>query len=631
MLKELAIKNFAIIDDIRISFSEGLSILTGETGAGKSIIIEAVNLLLGGRAYADLVRAGEKHAELEVFFLISDNSAAARIMRENDFDPSEGLRIRRIISYNGRHKIFINSQQSTIQTLKIVTENLASISSQHAHQTLLNEDNHLDIIDSFAGTWTQRRDIQAIYNELVPLVKEITNLKANIDKISEENEFLKFQIDEIERADIKPQEDETLEAQSNKLKNGSHIYEAMQSAISEIYSKDGSILEKLGSIKSDFEKYGQIENSLEKGAQTLGRTMLELEDLTDELRRLSDSIDLDPEILEQTQSRLDLIQKLKRKYGTATANRASAIGTTVGSSLGTLESLFARLEKMKEKISATDNIAEKIEQMEKRAQLLSSEIGQKSLKLSEQRERASVELAKLAEDELRELEMENAKFKISLSNTPVMNDPQIDSRELSGLDNSNVLQFSSNAAAISEIDADSSYIDGCSTFLSVNGFKIYPTGIDRALFLMTPNPGEPPKPLSRIASGGELSRVVLALKAVLSENESYGTLVFDEVDSGIGGRTSDKVGIKLKRLSEKYQIICITHLAQIAKYGTAHYKIEKQVKNSRTSTVITPLVKDKDRIDELARMMGGTNISQATLDHAAEMLKTTLDITNGAV
>ncbi|MBF0378069.1 MAG: DNA repair protein RecN [Desulfamplus sp.] len=607
MLIELAIKNFAIIDDIKISFSKGLSILTGETGAGKSIIIEAVNLLLGGRASADLVRAGEKYAELEAHFLIEPNSAPARIMKEYDFNPLEGLKIRRIINLNGKHKIFINSQKSTIQILKLVTENLASISSQHAHQGLLNEENHLDIIDTFAGTWADRREVQIIYNELVPLVKDISSLKSNIDKIKEENELLRFQIDEIEMADIKPQEDETLEMEKNRLKNGSQIYSIIQSGINEIYSKDGSVLEKLGLIKADFEKYSQIDKGLGRSAEILSRAMVELEELADELRKMSDNIDLDPETLEQTQARLDLIQKLKRKYSSIGVNRgtgvnsSSGIGANRGGGVvnvlnsGSLDDLFRNFQAMKERIAETENIAENIEKMEKQASLLSEKIGEKAITLSKKRSDAATNLAYLAENELKELEMENTKFKVLVSQTKAV-------------DKSSGTQI--------ELSPDESI----SHLLSVHGMKIYPTGIDRVSFLMAPNLGEPPKALNRIASGGELSRVVLALKAVLSANESQGTLVFDEVDSGIGGRTSDKVGIKLKKLSEKYQVICITHLAQIAKHGTTHYKIEKKVVNNRTSTFITPLIDHEERIGELARMMGGTNISQATLDHAAEML-----------
>lgn len=581
MLGELAIKNFAIIDDIRISFSRGLSILTGETGAGKSIIIEAVNLLLGGRASADLVRTGEKNAELEAFFTIAPNSNAARIMEEHDLDPSEGLMIRRIIAVNGRHRIYVNSRQSTIQFLKEVTKNLASISSQHAHQGLLNEVNHLNILDSFAGTWPLRNTIQALHNELFPLIKELLRFKTGLEKKLEDNELLKFQIDEIEQAAVKPGEDEFLEAERNRLKQGSEIYKSIHAGINEIYAKDGSVLERLGRIKGKFEKHGLVDPALARMAEALSRSMLDLEDLIHELRQVCNTIDLNPDNLEDTEVRLDLIQKLKRKYG--------GPGST-------LEELFKCHDELQATISETENIAKKMEQMEKRARELSRQLGEKSLKLSKTRKKAAVKLAQLAEEELKALEMGNTRFKIALTQTRMENsshDPQ------------------------HELFPDPSM----SNLLTVNAMKISDTGIDRASFLMAPNPGEQPRPLSRIASGGELSRVVLALKAILSETESVETLVFDEVDSGIGGRTADKVGIKLKILSEKYQLLCITHLTQIAKYGTNHYKIEKKLINHRTSTILTRLEKKQERVQEIARMMGDSHISRTTLDHAAEMLE----------
>ncbi|SLM27506.1 RecN [Desulfamplus magnetovallimortis] len=581
MLGELAIKNFAIIDDLRISFSNGLSVLTGETGAGKSIIIEAVNLLLGGRASTDLVRTGEKQAELEAFFPIEPDSSAAKIMRAYDLDPFEGLMIRRIIAVNGRHRIFVNSRQSTIQFLKQVTRNLASISSQHAHQGLLNEENHLDILDTFAGTHTLRNTVQELYGELLPLLKNIYELKAGIEKAIEDNEFIRYQIDEIESAQLKPDEDEALETERNRLKNGTEIYESLNSAMDEIYSKDGSVLERLGKIRADFEKHGVVDKALSRMAETLSRSMLELEDFNHELRRHCDTVDLNPDILEETEVRLDFIQKLKRKYGGHSA---------------TLDAVFKKYKELKSTLSGTENMAGQIEQMEEKAEVLSAEIGRKAIELSGQRQKAALELATLAEGELKSLEMENTRFRISVTQVKKETKPEDPQKEL--------------------------FFDPlASPLLTVNGMKIFQNGIDRVSFLMAPNLGEQPRPLSRIASGGELSRVVLALKAILTETEPVGTLVFDEVDSGIGGRTADKVGMKLKLLSEKYQLLCITHLTQIARYGTHHYRIEKKVINNRTSTVITPLKETGDRIREIARMMGGSNISQATLDHAAEMLE----------
>ena len=574
MLRELAIKNFAIIDDIRISFSRGLSVLTGETGAGKSIIIEAVNLLLGGRASADLVRTGEKSAELEAFFEIPPESGAAKIMKSREMDPEEGLIIRRIIALNGRHRIFINSSQSTIQLLKQVTENLASISSQHAHQGLLKEDNHLDILDRFAGTWPLRNEVNQMYHKLIPLVKEIARIKENMEKLSEENDFLKFQINEIESAKIQIDEDIKLEAERNRLKKGREIFEAMQAAMDVIYTREESILERLGSIRAGFEKHSEVDGGLIPIVEKLSRTMFELEDLNEELRGMAERIDLSPEILEETEARLDDIQKLKRKYGSAA-----------------LSDLFAFYENLKDKISGTESMAQKIKVMEKKAAKLSTKLGAKALFLSSKRKSATKKLSRLAENELKELDMGDTLFQIDLTHVPVR-----------AVKDQKPQDFDSDPA-------------------SINGLRIFATGIDKVSFLMAPNPGEAPKPLIRIASGGELSRVVLALKAILSKTESLGTLVFDEVDAGIGGKTADKVGRKISRLAETYQVLCITHLAQIAKYGTTHFKIEKQVKNKRTATSITPLISQEDRTREIARMMGGDTITEATLAHASELLE----------
>lgn len=562
MLSELAIKNFAIIDDIRISFSRGFSVLTGETGAGKSIIIEAVNLLLGSRAAADLVRTGKESAELEAFFEIDPGSSAASIMEEQDLDPREGLMIRRIIAANGKHKVYINSRQATMQLLKQVTENLAGISSQHAHQGLLKEENHLDILDRFARTQGLKEDVKKLYGELAPKVREISSLKTGADRVEEENEFLRFQIGEIDGAAILPHEDQELEQARLRLRNGAAILEGVSQAIDELFSRESSILERLGGIRGDLEKKAVLDPRLGEIAEKLSHSLFDLEDLAEELRLYHATIDLDPDLLEQTEERLHLLQKLKRKYG------------------GTLETLFAQHSDMKERLAATENVEERIAALSQEAETLSRKLGKKALILSDMRKGAAEKLGMLAEKELSELEMGNTRFVISLARTP------------SGEEN----------------------------YFAVDKMAISPTGLDRVSFLMSPNPGEDPRPLSRIASGGELSRVVLALNAILSGSEALGTLVFDEVDSGVGGKTSDKVGKKLRKLAETYQVICITHLAQIARYGTSHFRIEKNIVNGRTATSITHLHDQEVRVAEIARMIGGEEITEATLTHARELL-----------
>ncbi|ACN13395.1 RecN [Desulforapulum autotrophicum HRM2] len=562
MLSELAIKNFAIIDDIRISFSRGFSVLTGETGAGKSIIIEAVNLLLGGRAASDLVRTGEKIAELEATFDIEPGSPAALIMADQDMDPNEGLMIRRVIAASGKHKVYINSRQSTMQLLKQVTCNLAGISSQHAHQSLFNEENHLSILDRFAKTQTLAAEVRHLYNALNPLVRQIHELRAGADQTDQENDFLKFQIDEIKAANIRADEDETLQKERLRLKNGTEILTCVTSAVDELFSRENAILERLGRIRNDLEKRSALDPALVQIAGKASQALFDLEDLAEELRIYTSRIDLDPEHLDRTEERLDLIQRLKRKYG------------------GTLEQLFKRYADMQSRLEQTGNVEQRIARLEKEAEEIAATLREKAMTLSEKRKAGAETLGHLAEKELGELEMGNTRFVVFLGHIP----------------------------------ADET------GYFTVDKRLISPTGMDRVSFLISPNPGEEPRPLSRIASGGELSRVVLALKAILSRTEALGTLVFDEVDSGVGGKTSDKVGKKLRALAETYQVICITHLAQIARFGTSHFRIEKKVHNGRTATAITPLADMESRVAEIARMIGGEKITSTTLAHAREML-----------
>ncbi len=563
MLSELTIKNFAIIDDIQIQFQDGLTVLTGETGAGKSIIIEAVNLILGSRASHDLIRTGHDNAELEAFFDVKPDSDQARLMSEQGIDPEEGLMIRRIISSKGNHKVYVNSRQSSMQLLKDLTENLAGISSQHAHQGLLKEKNHLDILDRFADTFTLRKDVGNIFNELVVLIKELKELITDQDKSVQESEFLKFQIDEIEQANIQKNEDLELTKTKDRLKNASQIFEAFDFSVNELYTREGSIIERLSDIKARIEKYKDTDTELLKKTETIGSLLFELEDMATDFRTYLSKINLDDGSLETTENRLDLIQKLKRKYG------------------GSLESIFSQYNEMQEQYLKIGNVKERIAKTKEKIKILQDQYAKKAALLSDRRKRKAKELSLLVENELNELEMNQAKCTINIDKTE-------------GNPNQDIV--------------------------IVNGVKASSTGFDNISFYISPNPGEKPKPLTKIVSGGELSRIVLALKIILSRTESLETLIFDEVDAGIGGATSEKVGIKLGDLAKNNQVICITHLAQIAKYGKSHFKILKSVSNKKTSTSIIPLKTNDDKTNELARMIGGSEITKATLDHAREML-----------
>jgi len=386
----------------------------------------------------------------------------------------------------------------------------------------------------------------------------------SLDQKRKEQELISFQIDEIRDAAVLPNEDEDLEKKRRALLNSSQTFESVNRSIHEIHDREGSVIEKLAFIKNELEKAGAADETLKAIAERLSGTLYDLEDMTQELRQISSTIDLDPASLEATDQRRDLISKLKRKYG------------------GSLEALFQIYEDMQQQLIRTVDSEKEIETGEKELRAFIQDIVIKAKELSGLRKTAGETLSRLAGNELDSLGMGKAKFEVSF--------------------------FSLSSKGEEDIT-------------TAGGEKIGPDGMDRVVFLLSPNPGEPLKPLAKIASGGELSRIVLALKAVLSKTKSLETLIFDEVDAGIGGATSEKLGLKLKQLSGSHQVICITHLAQIAKYAARQFRIYKEVVDGRTFTAIVPLEKQSDRIEEIARMIGGSTITPATLSHARELLE----------
>ncbi|MCP4158810.1 MAG: DNA repair protein RecN [Deltaproteobacteria bacterium] len=565
MLQELSIRNFAIIDDLNISFSEGLTVLSGETGAGKSIILNAVNLLLGSRATSKMVRTGTEFAELEAFFHITKGSDVYQLMEEHGYDPSEGLIIRRIISGNDRHRIYINGRIGTIQLLTSITQNLASISGQHAFQGLLKEDQHLSILDQFDNLRNLREGVSIAYKEIVPLINKLKELKDLQKRQSEHIELLTFQKKEIEEATLVALEDEELEKEKTKLRNSETLYQAVHSSIQEIYSHPGSVFEKLVNVKKEIEKSARLDFDLDTRSQEIEDIIFRVEDTASELREYRNNIRIDEGRLETVEERLDLLQKLKRKYG----------GTEA-----TLDNIFSYYNEICTELNDVKNISSNIDDISEKLKKKHSKLSDKALKLSKKRAHAAKIFSDKIAEELSSLEMPDTSFEVLLTQEKA--------------------------------------IDG--EGLNVSGYKIDETGMDNAVFMISPNIGEALKPLSKIASGGELSRVVLAMKAILAEKDSVGTVIFDEVDAGIGGGIAEVVGKKITSLSNYHQVICITHLPQIAKFGNHHFKISKKVEDGRTSTSISPLDKEK-RVEEIARMLGGIEITDATFNHAREMIE----------
>ena len=562
MLEELFIRNFAIIDDLRIRFSDGLTILSGETGAGKSIIIQAVNLLLGARASSKMIRSGADCAEVEALFRIHPESGLARRLREDGREITDSLIIRRIISESDRHRIYLNDRPATIQTLCDVAENLASISGQHAHQKLLKEENQLKILDEFAGLTDLRSQAARYYHQLVPLLENLRKLCVRQAGQEKELELLEFQRNEIQQAGILPREDQDLEQERVLLKHAERIYETAHQSVETLYSGQGAIAENLTVIQKNLDRIRSLDPELESMARAISDVSFQIEDISQRFGTYLHRISIDPARIESIEARLDLLNKLKRKYG------------------GTLEAVAEKLQTIDREIVLVSDLSDQIRNMETQIDDLKRKLIQTAETLSEKRKAAAEELSQKIEFELAGLKMQDSRFKINLEPIPA---------------------------------------ETGAAWPAADGKRIIETGMDRASFLISPNLGEALKPLAQIASGGELSRVVLALKAITAQRSSLETVVFDEVDAGIGGSAAEMVGNKLRLLSGYHQIICITHLAQIARFGRNHFRISKNVVNRRTVTAIEPL-NEAERVEELARMLAGATITPATLAHAREML-----------
>jgi DNA repair protein RecN (Recombination protein N) len=563
MLQELSIRQFAIIDDIRICFDHGLTILSGETGAGKSIIINAVNLLLGSRASEKMVRTGAASAEVEALFRVDADSPVARSMESHGFSTAEGLLIRRIISRSDRHRVYINDRLSTMQVLKTLTRHMASISGQHAHQGLLKEDQQLLILDQIGGLLTLRKEVQEGFNGLLSLIQEYRTLIQSKGQQQDQTALLRFQQQEIQTAHITPGEDGDLAQEISRLKNAETLYETVHSSIDSLYSASGAVMEQLQDVGKRLDHASRLDADLASSSEALSETAYKIEDVVASLRAYLGRIQMDEGRLEEAEERLDLLNKLKRKYG------------------DTLEAVLEREVAMGQELAQMENLSEKITHVHQRLLGHQKKTGALCEKLSHERQKAAKGLSRAVVTELLGLKMNQTRFQVSLTPVVPSSTPE--------------------------------------PFLAAGDRVMTETGFETARFLIAPNVGEALKPMSEIASGGELSRIVLALKAILAQTDAVETIIFDEVDAGIGGATADVVGKKLARLSRYHQVICITHLPQIARFGDHHFKIAKHIKNQRTATTIHLLTPD-DRIHEIARMMAGDNVTEKTLDHASEMM-----------
>ncbi|MCX6018886.1 MAG: DNA repair protein RecN [Chloroflexi bacterium] len=542
MLTELRVRDFAIIDALNVEFARGLCVLTGETGAGKSIIVDAIALLLGDKAEAHMVRSGCERAMIEGHFNIDRRRyiEVDALLREHNLDDEgDVVTLAREVRTSGRTICRVNGRTVSQQTLREIGELLVDVHGQSEHLSLLRVREHVNLLDRFAGLWDVRAQVAAKYAELRSVRRRLEEIERSARERERRVDMLRFQVDEIKSARLKPGEETALSEEHRRLANAEALAAWADEASAALY--DGTrerpaALDQIAEARKALDNLARYDPSFAEQARALADANAVIDDVTRTVRSYRDSIEFNPQRLQRVEDRLELFKKLKRKYGE------------------TIDAVITFGETAVRELDQVENAAEHIEALQKEAQVLLAEMKKMASDLSERRKRAATVLARGVEGELQDLRMAAARFEV-----------HIDAQEP---------------------DA---------------------TGADRVEFMIAPNLGEGLKPLAKVASGGETARLMLALKAVLSREGTHAppTLIFDEVDTGIGGRVGATVGDKLWGLTHTHQVLCITHLPQLAAYGDVQIKVEKRLADGRTSTHVRTLTRP-ERIEEIAQMLGTT-------------------------
>jgi DNA repair protein RecN (Recombination protein N) len=542
MLRFLRVRHFALIDQLELHFNPGFNLLSGETGAGKSILVDALGLLAGAKASADTIRTGETRAIVEAIFEVDLRDDLDRL----GLDAEDELIIRREISSDGRNRVYINNQPTTVTVLKELAPALLDIHGQHEQQTLLDTGNQLNLIDAFANATELAAKVRDLDAQIQTAQTQLNDLMLEHARSVERLDFLGFQRDEIQKASPKAGEADEARAKLDVLAHAGKLHDAAALGYDILYDSDSSVSSLLGQTQRALRDAVQFDKRLDPIIEQAEAARILIQDIADALRDYSSRIEADPRELERLQSRLAELERLQRKYGPDLLGHLNRVQVEMDS-IGLTES---RKEELEEKISG-----------------LFGDYSKAAEALSRKRRTASKTLEDRVVRELKSLAMPNTRFEVHWSDvTPGR-----------------------------------------------------ARGIDRAEFRISANPGEEPRPLDRIASGGELSRIMLALRTVMTVDRAQKTLVFDEVDAGIGGKAAETVGKKLQELASRYQVLCVTHLAQIAAFAAHQYSIEKLVLDGRTVTHVEPLA-GPARIEELARMMSGTRVTEAAREHIKELL-----------
>lgn len=567
MLSSLFIKDYALIKEVTINFGSGLNIITGETGAGKSIMLDALGLILGGRAYIESVRSGSSKAVVEGVFKkeLSPDSRLTEILVENEIEPGDELVIRREVSVKGNSRAFINDSPVSINLLKEIGDRLVDLHGQHEHQAILHVDNHIGYLDSFAKTHPLKQKYTDELNILVKLLSEQKEIESKRDELKEKREYYAFRLKEIDAVSPQPGEDVELERELNILENAEKLMSLTTSSFSKLYDGDTSAYDLVYTAKKELESLAKIDSQFLPLLDDLDQALAAIRGSADTIRDYTKGIDLDPSKLELSRERLVAINGLKRKFG------------------GSLEAVIEMREKIHSEIDLADNFTEHLSRINSAIIKQREVCGKTAGELSLKREASRDELSNGIREKLAELGIKSGKFVVNMT------------KEEAGGKETN--------------------------FVTLNGnrFKFNKDGIDTVEFYISTNAGELPKPLVKVASGGEVSRVMLSLKSVLAGMDQIPVLVFDEIDTGISGRIAQKVGSALKTLSNFHQIIAITHLPQIAAFSDIHFSVVKIENEGSTSTHVNRLG-ESEKVNEIAKLISGAEITGASLKSAKELM-----------
>ncbi|WP_347358562.1 DNA repair protein RecN [Bdellovibrio sp.] len=560
MLLELKVSNFAIIDSLHISFKDGLNIMSGETGAGKSVLLKSLSLLMGGKGSSDTIRTGSTQATIEGSFDISARPDIQKMLHDMGIDADEStLIVRRILSAGDKSKVYLNGSLSTLNSLKDIvapmvelaghSAPLIEMTGQHENRNLMSKHYHLDLLDQYAGTWDKRLLFTEKFNRYHAIFAEIKKLESDAKQKAQRLDFLTYQRDEIANLDLSPGEDQALEVEVKKLKNSNRIGSFVDQAEAALYNDDDSAISRLNAILKKGLDLSSVDPQIAAKLENLEQAKTLIDESIYDLRQYANKIDADPQRLEEAEGRLSDLRKLQKKYGS------------------TVDDILKALMEMEIEISNLQNSESKVESLKKEAAVLLKELETLGTELHKRRQKGAELLADSVNAELLDLNMKGVTFHVMTEKL----------QELAS------------------------------------------TGLSDVEFLSQTSAKDAKRPLAKFASGGELSRILLSLKRVVGSSNQPRTYLFDEVDTGVSGETAEKVGRKLRTIAKGQQVVCVTHLPQVAAFGDIHFFIQKSPQKDSVSMLVSEL-KQKDRVQEIARLISGEKISKTSLAHAEQLL-----------